>query len=72
MDGKASNKDGHEDDESNAHEQHGPPELRHPLGNREQRFLVEEQVLEPGQGPLCVDLSALEEDVTVALEVVAR
>ena len=42
VDGKASNKDRHEDDKSYAHEQHGPPELRHPLGYREQRFLVEE------------------------------
>ena len=72
MDGEASNEDRHEDDESNTHEQHGPPELRHPLGYREQRFLVEEQILQPGQGPLSVDLSALEEDVAVSLEVVAR
>jgi hypothetical protein len=35
-------------------------------------YLIEEQVFEPGQRALGVDLSALEEDVTVALEVVAR
>lgn len=72
MDGKASNEDCHEDDEGDAHEENGPPELRHPLGYGEQGFLVEEQVLQSGQRSLGIDLSALEEDIAVALEVVTR
>lgn len=39
VDGEASDEDGHEDDERDAHQQHGPPELSHPLGYRQQGFL---------------------------------
>lgn len=63
---------GHEDDNADAHEQDSPPELRHPLDNGQKRFLVEEEILQPDQGALGVDLAALEEDVTVTLEIVAR
>lgn len=39
MDGEAADEDGHEDDEGDAHQQDGPPELGHPLGYRQQGFL---------------------------------
>ena len=72
MDGKAADKNSHEDDEGDAHQEHGPPELGHPLGNGEEGLLIEQQVLESGQRTFSIDFSALEEDVAVALEVVAR
>ena len=45
---------------------------RDPLRDGQEVGLVEEEVLEPHERALGVDLSALEEDVAVALEVVAR
>ena len=72
VDGKAANEDGHEDDEGDAHKKHGPPELGHPLRNGEEGLLIEQQVLESCQRTFGIDLSALEEDVAVALEVVTR
>jgi hypothetical protein len=72
VDGKTSDEDGHEDNKSDAHQEHGPPELCHPLGNGEEGLLIEQQVLESGQRTFGIDLSALEEDIAVALKVVAR
>jgi hypothetical protein len=43
-----------------------------PLSNAEECFLVEEEVLESSERTLGVHGSALEKDITVALEVVAR
>ncbi len=71
VDGKTADEDSHEDDEGDAHQQNGPPELGHPLGNSEEGLLIEQEVLESGQRSFSIDLSALEEDVAVTLEVVA-
>lgn len=69
---EALNENSHKYDKGDAKQQHGPPELSHPLDNGEEGLLVEEQVLEPDQRALGVHLAALEEHVAVALEVVAR
>ena len=72
MDGEASDKTGHKNDEGDAHEQHCPPELRHPLSNGQQGLFVEQQVLEPHQRTLSVNLSAFEKNVAIALKVTTK
>ena len=70
MDGEASDEAGHEDDEGDAHEEHRPPELGHPLGDRQQGLFVQQQVFQPHQRTLGVHLAALEKDVAVALQII--
>lgn len=70
MDGAALDEDGHENDNSDAHEEDSPPEFRDPLNDGMKGFLVEEKVLQSSQWALGIYFAALEEDVAIALEIV--
>jgi len=70
MSGKALDEERHKDDKSHTHQQHSIPVRRDPLSNGQESFLIEEQIFQPDQRTLSVHLSALEEDITVTLEVI--
>ena len=72
MDCEALDKDGHEYDKGNAHEEDSPPEFSHPLNNGQKSFLVEKQIFQPDKRTFCVHFSTLEEYIAVTLKVVAR
>ena len=55
------------DDEADAGENGGPPVFCEPLPGGGERPLAQEQVLQPDEGTLGVDLTALAEDVAVTL-----
>lgn len=67
---KALDEEGHCDDKAYAHEEDAIPIGRNPLSNGKEGVLVEQKVLQSHQGTLCIDLSALEKDIAVALEVI--
>jgi len=67
---KALDKESHGDDEAYAHEQNAIPICRDPLSNGEEGVLIEQKVLQSNKGTLCVNLSTLEKDVAVALEII--
>lgn len=71
MNGTALDEDTHENDETNAHQAYGPPVLGHPLCDCGEGFLIEEHILKPGERTLSVDCSTFEENIAVALKVVA-
>jgi len=68
--GKALDEEGHGDDKADAHEEDAIPIGRNPLSNGKEGVLIEQKVLQSHQGTFCVNLSALEEDIAVALEVI--
>ena len=86
MGSKALDEESHGDDKTDAHEKDTVPvglkkkkklenrqilsAHRDPLSDGEESVLVQQKVLESDQGTLCVNLPALEKDVTVSLEVI--
>jgi len=68
--GETLDEESHEDDKPHAHQQDSVPVRRDPLCNSQESFLIEEQIFQPDKRTLRVHLSALEEDITVALEVI--
>lgn len=71
MHGTALDEDAHEDDKANAHQHHHVPVVRHPVGYREQRLLVEQQILQPHQRPLRIHRATPQKHIAISLEVVA-
>lgn len=67
----ALDKDAHKDHKADAHQHHHVPVVRDPIGDREQRLLVEQQILQPHQRTLCVHRATPQEHIAVPLKVIA-
>lgn len=67
---EALDEEGHGDDKAYAHEEDAIPIGRNPLSNGKEGVLIEQKVFQSHQGTLSINLSALEKDIAVALEVI--
>lgn len=72
MHSAALDENAHENNESDADQHHDVPVVRDPVGHREQRLFVEQQVLQSHQRTLRIHRATPQEHVAVALEVIAR